>query len=202
MALDTFSNLSASIASWLHRSDLTTVIPDFIALAEEMIWHDLRVKEMEADSTVTLSTTARTVALPSLPLEIRRIYLNVSPIQTLLPMTTQQIVENYDQSSGRPKYYAVIGSTLEFDRTPDSAYTAYVNYFKKLTALSSTNTVNDILTYYPSVYLWGSCMQGAIYTKNDADTAKFKGLFDEEVMKANHQTKNGRYGAGLAMRPV
>lgn len=202
MALDTFSNLSASIASWIHRTDLTTVIPDFIALAEEMMWRDLRVKEMEADTTVTLSTSARIVAMPDAPLEIRRIYLNVSPIQKLEPMTSQQIVESYNAAAGRPKYYGLIGNTLEFERLPDSAYTAYVNYYKKLTALSSTNAMNDILTYYPSIYLWGSCMQAAIYAKDDMSIAKYKGLFDEAVAKANKQTKNGKYGAGLGMRPV
>ena len=34
MALTTFAGLKSSIADWLNRSDLTTQIPDFIALAE------------------------------------------------------------------------------------------------------------------------------------------------------------------------
>ena len=34
MALSSYSDLKASVASWLHRDDLTTQIPDFICLAE------------------------------------------------------------------------------------------------------------------------------------------------------------------------
>ena len=200
MALDTFSNLKLSIASWIHRSDLTSQMPDFIALAEEMMWRELRVKEMEADATVTLSTSVRTVALPSSPLEIRRIYLNVNPIQKLLPMSSAQIVENFEPTAGKPKYYSVIGSNIEFERMPDSTYTLYVNYYKKLTALSDSNTTNDILTYYPSVYLYGACMAAAIYMENDALTTKFNSLFADAVAKANSQTKKGQYGAGMAVR--
>ena len=33
MALASYSNLKASLADWLNRDDLTSVIPDFISLA-------------------------------------------------------------------------------------------------------------------------------------------------------------------------
>lgn len=200
MSLDTYTNLKSSISGWLHRDDLTSQLDDFIALAEEMIWHELRVKEMEADTTVTLSTSARTVALPTNPLTIRRIYLNANPIVHLKPMSTTQIDENYQSTAGKPKYYAVIGSSLQFERMPDSTYDLYVNYYKKLTALSSTNSTNDILTYYPSIYLYGCCLAGAIYINDDAQATKFKGLFDEAIAKANSQTNKGKYGPGLAVR--
>jgi hypothetical protein len=198
MALATYTDLKTSIASWLHRSDLTNQLDDFIALGEEMIWHDLRVKEMEADSTVT--TSSRTISLPTSPLEIRRIYLDANPIQELKPMSSAQIVESYDATNGKPKFYAVIGSTIQFERTPDSSYTLYVNYYKKLTGLSGSNTTSDILTYYPSIYLWASCLAGAIWANDDASTTKFKALFDEAVAKANSQTKRGQYGAGMVVR--
>lgn len=200
MALDTYTNLKTSIASWLHRSDLTSQLDDFIALGEEMIWHELRVKEMEDNDAVTLSTSSRYATLPTGILAIKRIYLDVNPIQELKPMSTSQITQNYLSSSGRPKYYAVLGSQLELERTADSAYDAYVNYYKKLTGLSGSNSTNDILTYYPSVYLWACCLAGAIYTNDDKKLAKFKPLFDEAVLKANGQTKKGQYGAGMAVR--
>ena len=34
MALSTYTDLQASVANWLHRSDLTAVIPDLVGLAE------------------------------------------------------------------------------------------------------------------------------------------------------------------------
>lgn len=200
MSLDTYTNLKTSVANWLHRSDLTDQLDDFISIAEEKIWETLRVKEMEADSTVTLSTSARTAALPTGTLEIRRIYLDASPIVHMKPLSTQQIDAAHLTSSGKPQYYAVIGTNLEFERTPDSAYTLYVNLYKKLTALSSTNATNDILTNYPTVYLYACCYAGAIYTNDDKKIAKFKPLFEEAVSMANSQTNRGKYGAGMAVR--
>jgi hypothetical protein len=34
MALSTYSDLQTAVATWLHRSDLTAIIPDLITLAE------------------------------------------------------------------------------------------------------------------------------------------------------------------------
>lgn len=199
MSLDTYTNLKSSIANWLHRSDLTSQMDDFIALAEEMMWKSLRVKEMEDNDTVTL-TASRYATLPTGILEIRRIYLNANPIVHLKPMSTSQIDENYNSTAGKPRYYAVLGSQLEFERTPDSTYDLYVNYYKKLTGLSGTNSTNDILTYYPSVYLYGCCYAGAIYTNDDKKIAKFKPLFEEAVSMANSQTNKGKYGPGMVVR--
>ena len=41
MALDSYAGLKATVADWLHRSDLAGVIPDFIALAENRMRADL-----------------------------------------------------------------------------------------------------------------------------------------------------------------
>lgn len=63
MALDTYTNLKAEIASYLNRSDLTTYIPDFITLAEQRILYGgegqfpsepLRIRAMETPATVIL----------------------------------------------------------------------------------------------------------------------------------------------------
>ena len=41
MALTTYTELKTSVGDWLNRTDLTTVIPDFIALAEaQRLLHD------------------------------------------------------------------------------------------------------------------------------------------------------------------
>ena len=42
MALNTYTALKTSIADFLNRDDLTSVIPDFIALAEAQINRDVR----------------------------------------------------------------------------------------------------------------------------------------------------------------
>ena len=65
MAISTYSELQEAVASWLNRSDLTTTIPDFITLAESRLNRTLRLRVMETTTTLSLTASSRTVALPS-----------------------------------------------------------------------------------------------------------------------------------------
>ena len=202
MALDTYTNLVASIAAWAKRDDLTSVIPDLIVLAEERMNRDLRVTEMEVDGTLTCSTSVRTIALPTGFLSVRRAYLNVSPIINLSGKSADQIESNYEQTAGKPKYYAVIAGNLQFERIPDSAYTIYINYYKKPTALSASNATNSVLTYYPSVYLYGCLVQTATYSFDDARVPLWERMYRDAVDMANNQAMHTRFGNALQVQAV
>ena len=43
MALDTFAGLKATIADYLNRDDLTSIVPSFISLAEAKFNRKLRL---------------------------------------------------------------------------------------------------------------------------------------------------------------
>ena len=43
MAISNYSELKTAIASWLDRTDLTDIIPDFIALAETRHKRDFKI---------------------------------------------------------------------------------------------------------------------------------------------------------------
>ena len=73
MALSTFSDLKASVADWLARSDLTAQIPDFIRLAEVRINGNLRIQPMIARSSVPTVISQGDVDFPSGLLEVMRI---------------------------------------------------------------------------------------------------------------------------------
>jgi len=42
MAITTYSELKTAVADWLNRSDLTSAIPNFIALAEAQMSRQIR----------------------------------------------------------------------------------------------------------------------------------------------------------------
>ena len=52
--ISTYTDLQTAVAQWMHRTDLTALIPDFIALTEEKLNRYLRTK----DNETTLSPTA------------------------------------------------------------------------------------------------------------------------------------------------
>ncbi len=56
MAYTNFTDLKASVANYLGRTDLTSVIPDFISFAELRIARDLRTRQMlESATALTVS---------------------------------------------------------------------------------------------------------------------------------------------------
>jgi hypothetical protein len=57
VSLTNYGELKTAVANWLKRGDLTSRIPEFIALAEDRINKKLRVRAMEASATLVLSAT-------------------------------------------------------------------------------------------------------------------------------------------------
>ena len=76
MALTNFSELKSNIADFLNRTDLTSVIPTFIAMAEAQFNRDIRHYKMENRATATVAT--QYVERPSDWLESIRMHLTGS----------------------------------------------------------------------------------------------------------------------------
>lgn len=182
MAITDYASLQASVASWLHRGDLTTMIPDFIALAESRLSCDLDARSME--SRTTLSTTAGNayLSLPSDMLEMRRLVLQTEPAIVLKYATPDQISADYPMSiSGRPSVFAVIGGQAQLAPVPDSSYSIELTYKQRLPALSETNASNWLLTNWPNAYLYGALCAAQPYIANDSRLPTFLALYKEAV---------------------
>ena len=123
MAITTYDELKASIASWLNRDDLTAVIPDFIALAESSIDRDLRHYKMVQRADATLDS--RYVQVPEDWVQTMRFTItsgNTFRIEaTSIDDLAQLRQENNDQP-GRPRLYANVGHEIEVFPTPDTEY--------------------------------------------------------------------------------
>ena len=80
MSLDgTYTGLQASIASWLHRSDLTAIIPDLIVLAEARLARDLRLRKMVTTTTSSTVASTQGITLPADFLEIENLSVLTNP---------------------------------------------------------------------------------------------------------------------------
>ena len=162
MALTTYTELKASLANWLNRSDLTTEIgDDFIKLAEADFNSKLRVRSMIDQVSITVD--AETVALPVDFLQIRDFYILSGQTKTPLVYTTPASMDTTSgtSTSGRPSSFTILGDTVRFSPKPDATYTAVMNYFKKFPALTSSVSTNYILGSHPAIYLYGSLFHAA-----------------------------------------
>jgi hypothetical protein len=195
MALATYSELQTTIASYLNRDDLTSIIPTFITLTENRLNRELRVRaNMVRAQTTTTSGTAF-YDLPSDMIELRNItYDSNSRSFALSYLSPESATREYGSVvSGQPKAYTNLGNNVKLTPTPDAAYGISINYFAKLRSLSDSVTTNDVLTEYPSLYLFGACLEGAIYLNDTEQTNRFGSVFEKAVSDVKRAEDAARY---------
>jgi hypothetical protein len=182
MALDTFSGLKTTIADYLNRDDLTSIIPSFISIAEAKFNRKLRVRQMIKRATATLDTAF--FAFPADFLQAKEFQLNTNPI-TYLEFVTEKQGDLMRQDAiiapGKPKYYTIVGTQLEVIATPDDGYTGELTYYGKIPALSDSNTSNWLLAYAPDLYLYGALVEATPYLKDDERLGTWSTLYTNSL---------------------
>ena len=182
MALTTYAELKTSIGDWLNRSDLTSVIPDFISLAEAQIERTLRARQMIVRANASFD--AQYGAVPSDFLEAKSLKLTStnpqSPLSFLSIDALDAEMTKYT-GSGKPKFFGVVGGQLRIVPTPDATYTTELTYYAKLAKLSNSNTSNWLLASSPDIYLYGALLQAAPYLQDDARIQTWATLYERAL---------------------
>jgi hypothetical protein len=182
MALDTFSGLKTTIADYLNRDDLTSIIPSFITLAEAKFNRKLRTRQMIKRATATIDT--QYFAFPSDWLQAKEFILNTNPITQMEYVTDKQANELRQDSIvgvGKPTYYTIVGTQIEVIATPDTGYTGELTYYGKIPALSDSNTSNWLLAYAPDLYLYGALLEASPYLKDDERLAVWGQMYISSI---------------------
>lgn len=202
MALTTYTELKASLADWLNRSDLTAAIPDFISLAEAQIERQLRTRQMIVRATASFAAAAEYGTTPDDFLETKSIKLQTNPVTPL----TFQTIDAMDQlsnttylSSGKPLYFSIVGGQIRLLPIPDAAYTAELVYYAKLSKLSSSVATNFLLTQAPDVYLYGSLLQAAPYLQFDERIPVWSSLYQAGLEQLQIADDRGATSGGALM---
>lgn len=194
MALDTYTNLKTTIANYLNRSDLTAYLGDFITLTEARLNRELRVREMvNTDTTTTTVAGTQGYALPTGYVEATTVIFQSNPYCTLRFINNSDFYNKYNasQSRGKPTYFTIVGTNILLGVAPDSATTLQINYYKKIDALTDSNTTNTILTNYPELYLYGSLAESAPFIMQDERLNTWATLYKEALKNANETSSRG-----------
>ena len=192
--ITTYSGLVTSAGLWLDRSDLGSLIPDFITLTEERLNRILRVPEME--ETVTLTTDGERIDLPTDFRRARSLYLDTDPRQELECISMGTLRTKYAcQTTGKPECYAISGSEIVMGPAPDDEYNLELTYYQEIPALSASNETNWLITKHPSLYLFGVLLQAEFYGWNDERLPMIKSGWDEGIDALLEQGKGKQYGA-------
>lgn len=198
MAVDTYTNLKAEIASHLDRSDLTDSMDTFIDLAEARHRRDIRIREMIARDDITIS--AKYVNLPDRFLEGVSIRIESDPVAPLTFIAVEQMAQFAQSTTGKPKYYTIVGGEFEFDRTPDATYTGQIVFYQAVSPLSDSVATNAILTRAPDVYLYGALMATAPYLLNDERLIVWGQMYQSAVDSLAQARRQERHMGRLVSR--
>jgi len=202
MSISNYTELKTAVENWLDRDDLTSRVPEFIALAEVRINRLLRSRSVEERAYTSTVAGQEYYSLPTDFLEARNIQLNTNPVTRLLYRTPQQMDREYPSATrGQPYAYTIIGNELQLKPIPASVYQLEISYFLKLDPLSDSNATNWIITNSPDLLLYGSLIEAEAFLVNDPRVPLWKGAFDEAMAILNSQEEKGRYsGSHLEIR--
>jgi hypothetical protein len=182
MAITSYSTLQTAILGWVHRGSdatLTAEAPLLVQFAEARIYRDLRIRCME--TALSSAIASGVVAVPTGYVEMKYAYINGSPTQKLQRKDAEWIYHNYPtrSSDGTPKFFAREADNFIFGPYPDSAYTVKGVYYKKLDALSDSNTTNWFITNAPDLLLFAALCEAEPFLVNDERVALWEKKYDQ-----------------------
>lgn len=204
MAISTYAELQTAGANWLDREDLTSRIPEFIALAEADINATFDVRTMESDVTLTGVVGSRFIAIPAGYREPQNLWLQwpgSAGRESLRQVPPELMVVSTVNSI--PSAWGVDGTNIAFD-CPLSSITAYTLTLRMIggLALSDAAPTNLILTNYPNVYLFGLMKEASPFLRDDDATSVWEQKYQDAVAKAMHKEGRGKGLTTLSTEPA
>jgi len=197
MAISTYTELKTAIANFLARDDLTSVIPDFIQLAEATMSSELETRSQKKRATATLTSGDEYIALPTDLREVREVKLNTTPLTVLTYYSPVALDSNFSSGGvGKPKGFSIIGDEMKMRPVPDDSYTAEIIYIGSITALSDSNATNNILTRSPDAYLYGSLAEAYAYLLDEQRASQYLQRFNLALEQIKVDEQRAHYGTG------
>jgi hypothetical protein len=197
--ISTYSELKDAIADWMHRSDLSARIPDFISLTESRLSQDISdIALLRSEAKIVTAAGQRTYAAPAglIKVEYAR---RKEPASTPMQIVTARVLAQkyaFEQYTSLPNFIAFDGAYLVLHPTPNGAYTVDYFYQNTIDPLSDSNPTNVILKRFPALYLWGACHEAAMFIR---DVALAQGA-EQKYQAALTNARSVDYVGGATLR--
>ncbi len=204
MSLTTYLGLKTSVASWLKRSDLTSIIPDLIVLGEAKIARDLRLRKQMTSTTLNTVAGVQGITLPTDWLEFADVSLSSDNPTPISFATVEHINSRYPQTfDGQPVVFSIDGDKIIFGPVPDAVYPIAVNYYAKFPALSADGDTNWLLTNYPSIYLFATLCEASPFIFDDNRAVMWEGKYNKDLAELRDSDKAAQFsGSALRVRNI
>jgi len=199
--LSDYTSMITDIISWTNHDEIVTAVASsLIQLGEKRCYRTVRVTSMEATLSVTMVSGA--AALPADFIALKHVRLSGSPDVPLGVVSDESIYRHYPTRStdSEPKFCAVEGSNLIFGPYPDTNYTVKGIYYKRLTALSTSNTTNFFTGDGFDALFFASLAEAEPFLKNDPRVSLWEAKYMSAVREINKEYKTGRFSGPLRSR--
>ena len=198
MSITTFAELKTSVANWLARDDLTSIVPDLIMIGEKRIFREVRCRVME--STLTGTTSSGLISVPSDYLALKFQYITGTPTSPLKRMSLSQLYSEYPlrSSSGKPTAIAREGSNFVFGPFPNDSYTIGGVYYAKPVSISTSD--NALFLANPDLYLFAALCEATPYLKDDKRIVIWEAKLKQIMYQlANEDAEESGSGSGMTV---
>ena len=196
----TWRQIKDAVAGYAHRSDLETLMPTFLEMAEQRIYtgaSEGEVMPLRLSSMMTVLTPAP----PTLPadfLEMKRVSVIISPnYKKPLDFKPLENMGGRETASGSPSFFSLRGNSLVFSPTfPQDVEIIYYAAFPKLVADTDTNWLTNNA---PAVYISALLAEVGYYTRDDVLTQRELARY-ASVMNSLQSQDDGNKHSGAQLR--
>jgi hypothetical protein len=161
---DSYDDFQETVAGYLQRNNLEDQIPWFIELAEirlNDLFNDFP-QQKAAPYTLVPSVGTNVISLPSDFAMISSVKYGHHELQ-FIPMTLLD-----DLHTRYPAHkFSEDGNNLYLQTVVNGIDTLTLYYFSEIDALSSLNQSNWVLEEYPTIYLYATLVEAAMYMQDD-----------------------------------
>ena len=145
----------------------------------------------------TLTVGDEFISLPTDMREVREVKLTGNPNTVLDYKSPMGLDSDYPSTgTGEPRAYSIVGKELKLRPIPDSTYGMEIVYIGSLTALSSSNQVNEMLTRHPDAYLMGAVSEGYLYLMDEQKAQLYDQKFTRIIEEVRKDSQRSNYGTG------
>ena len=164
-----YGQLQQAIANRLGRTNLTAVIPDFIALGEARLYYGFRDLDVSVDPLRVRAMLAReTATLATLPegfLAVDRLSVNDGAGPRALEYVTPERFAGL-APTGFARYFTHQDGGIAIEGGTPAAFT--LSYYRRFPSLMAESDTNWLLENFPTIYLYSALIEAYAHLKDDA----------------------------------
>lgn len=222
MSLQTYADLQSAVANWLNRSDLTSVIPDLIALGEARLrrnqqWFRQLYSQTAAGGGNPLTITAQPQVLPDTVRRIDNLWASTALWQQeieIRPISAwRDLQAKYTNTSGIPTDAVFIpmmdtflestGPLLYLWPPPDftagaSPFAVDFTYIADVAPISTA--VPTLFTRHPDLYLYAALAESAPFLQHDERIPVWETRYAQIVKEINLERDRAEFGGTATPR--